>query len=421
MDKIVIEGGNRLIGEVTISGSKNGALPLMAASLLTSECLTLHNVPQLNDISTLKKLLAHIGTTIEGNHDVLTLCTKGINHYEAPYDLVKMMRASVLILGPLLARFKKARVSLPGGCAIGARPINLHLDALKKMGAEISIEHGYVEANAPQLKGAKIYFDISTVTGTANIMMAGTLAKGVTVIENAAQEPEVQELADMLNQMGACIEGAGSDVVTIEGVGELKGVEYTVMPDRIEAGTFMVASAITNGNVLIKNCPVQHLDALIDKLEEAGVEINIEDTSLFPEVRIIGNYPMTNVDIKTLPYPGFPTDMQAQMTAMMSISNGLSVITENVFENRFMHVAELKRMGADIRIEGKNAIVKGRPYLSGAPVMATDLRASASLVVAGLAAHGITEVSRVYHIDRGYEKIDEKLAKLGANIKRSKV
>lgn len=420
MDKIIIEGGNRLIGDVAISGSKNGALPLMTASLLTPRRITLHNVPRLKDIATLKKLLVHIGTNIEENRDTISLCTRDIKSNEAPYELVKTMRASVMVLGPLLARFKRARVSLPGGCAIGARPINLHLSALEKMGAEIIIEHGYVEARADRLKGAKIYFDTVTVTGTKNIMMAASIAQGITILENAAQEPEVQELANILNKMGACINGAGTDVITIEGVDELNGAEYSVMPDRIEAGTFMVAAGITQGNILIRNCPFQYLDALTDKLKEAGVEINIEGNSIFPEVRVIGRYPINSVDIKTLPYPCFPTDMQAQITAMMSISNGLSVITENVFENRFMHVAELRRMGADIRIEGKSAIVRGRPFLSGAPVMATDLRASASLVLAGLAAHGITEVSRVYHIDRGYERIDEKLAGLGANIKRVK-
>ncbi|MBI5894139.1 MAG: UDP-N-acetylglucosamine 1-carboxyvinyltransferase [Deltaproteobacteria bacterium] len=416
MDKIIIEGGNRLIGEVTISGAKNAALPLMAASILTSDWNTLHNVPHLKDISTFKKLLAHLGATIEDNGNTIKLCTRDLKNHEAPYELVKTMRASVLVLGPLLARFKKARVSLPGGCAIGARPINLHLSALEKMGAKIAIEHGYVEASAERLKGAKIYFDISTVTGTENIMMAACLAHGKTILENAACEPEVQELAIFLNKMGAHIKGAGTDIITIEGVETLKPAEYTIMSDRIEAGTFMVAAGITQGNILIKNCPIQSLDALTTKLKEAGVEIKTENSG----TRVIGNYPITSVDIKTLPYPGFPTDMQAQMMTMMSISSGLSVITENVFENRFMHVGELKRMGADIKIEGKSAIVKGRPFLSGAPVMATDLRASASLILAGLAAHGATEVSRVYHLDRGYDRIEEKLAKLGANIKRVK-
>lgn len=425
MDKIIIEGGNRLIGEVTVSGAKNAALPLMAASILTSDWNTLHNVPHLKDISTFKKLLAHLGAEIEDNGNTIKLCTRDLKSYEAPYELVKTMRASVLVLGPLLARFKKARVSLPGGCAIGARPINLHLSALEKMGADIKIEHGYVEASAEKLKGAKIYFDISTVTGTENIMMAACLADGKTILENAACEPEVVELANVLNKMGANIKGAGTDVITIEGVNELKPAEHTIMPDRIEAGTFMVAAGITQGNILIKNCPMQSLDALTAKLKEAGVEIKLVPEGFNQgtennDTRVIGNYPITSVDIKTLPYPGFPTDMQAQMMTMMSIASGLSVITENVFENRFMHAGELKRMGADIKIEGKSAIVKGRPFLSGAPVMATDLRASASLILAGLAAHGITEVSRVYHLDRGYDRIEEKLAKLGANIKRVK-
>ncbi|HBO84621.1 MAG: UDP-N-acetylglucosamine 1-carboxyvinyltransferase [Deltaproteobacteria bacterium GWC2_42_11] len=416
MDRIVIEGGNRLIGEVKISGAKNAALPLMAASILTEENNTLHNVPDLKDIDTFKKLLLHLGAAIEGGKNTIRICTKDIKNYEAPYELVKTMRASVLVLGPLLARFKKVKVSLPGGCAIGARPINLHLAALEKMGAEVTIEHGYVTASAGRLKGTKIYFDIPTVTGTENIMMAACLADGRTILENAACEPEVVELANMLNKMGACIEDAGTDVITIEGVKGLKAAEYTIMPDRIEAGTFMVAAGITQGNILIKDCPLQHLDALTLKLKEVGVEIKSENSG----VRVIGNYPVGSVDIKTLPHPGFPTDMQAQIMAMMSIASGLSVITENVFENRFMHVAELRRMGADIKIEGKSAIVRGRPFLSGAPVMATDLRASASLILAGIAAHGITEVSRVYHLDRGYERIDEKMKKLGANIKKVK-
>ena len=417
MDKIIIEGSAPLKGEVTISGSKNAALPILSAALLTDDWNTFYNVPKLKDIDTLKALLLHIGAKIDESGNALKVSIRNPQNLEAPYELVKTMRASALVLGPLLTKFKRARVSLPGGCAIGARPMNLHLMALEKMGADIKIESGYVNAQvASRLKGAKIYFDIATVTGTENIMMAAVLADGITILENAACEPEVAELADVLNSMGACIKGGGTDCITIEGVDSLKPVTHTIMPDRIEAGTFMVAAGMTKGNVLIKSCPLQNLEALAVKVKEAGVEIKTENGG----VRVIGNSHLKSVDVKTLPYPGFPTDMQAQMMAMMSIANGLSVITETVFENRFMHVSELRRMGADIRIEGRNAIVKGRPYLSGAPVMATDLRASASLVLAGLAAEGITEISRVYHLDRGYERIEKKLAGLGAKIKRVK-
>jgi len=417
MDKIIIEGSAPLKGEVTISGSKNAALPILSAALLTDDWNTFYNVPKLKDIDTLKTLLLHIGAKIDEGGNALKISIRNPQNLEAPYELVKTMRASALVLGPLLTKFKRARVSLPGGCAIGARPMNLHLMALEKMGADIKIESGYVNAQvASRLKGAKIYFDIATVTGTENIMMAAVLADGITILENAACEPEVAELADVLNSMGACIKGGGTDCITIEGVDSLKPVTHTIMPDRIEAGTFMVAAGMTKGNVLIKSCPLQNLEALAVKVKEAGVEIKTENGG----VRVIGNSHLKSVDVKTLPYPGFPTDMQAQMMAMMSIANGLSVITETVFENRFMHVSELRRMGADIRIEGRNAIVKGRPYLSGAPVMATDLRASASLVLAGLAAEGITEISRVYHLDRGYERIEKKLAGLGAKIKRVK-
>ncbi|HLA00496.1 MAG TPA: UDP-N-acetylglucosamine 1-carboxyvinyltransferase [Thermodesulfovibrionales bacterium] len=417
MDKIIIEGSAPLKGEVTISGSKNAALPILSAALLTDDWNTFYNVPKLKDIDTLKTLLLHIGAKIDEGGNALKISIRNPQNLEAPYELVKTMRASALVLGPLLTKFKRARVSLPGGCAIGARPMNLHLMALEKMGADIKIESGYVNAQvASRLKGAKIYFDIATVTGTENIMMAAVLADGITILENAACEPEVAELADVLNSMGACIKGGGTDCITIEGVDSLKPVTHTIMPDRIEAGTFMVAAGMTKGNVLIKSCPLQNLEALAVKVKEAGVEIKTENGG----VRVIGNSHLKSVDVKTLPYPGFPTDMQAQMMAMMSIASGLSIITETVFENRFMHVSELRRMGADIRIEGRNAIVKGRPYLSGAPVMATDLRASASLVLAGLAAEGITEISRVYHLDRGYERIEKKLAGLGAKIKRVK-
>jgi UDP-N-acetylglucosamine 1-carboxyvinyltransferase len=414
MEKLMIEGGYRLVGEVPVSGAKNAALPLFVTSLLVDDWITLHNVPALADIRTIGKLLGQMGVKVEGEGPTRRLNAAGVHSFEAPYELVKTMRASVLVLGPLVAKWKKARVSLPGGCAIGARPINLHLKGLEAMGATVELKHGYVEARADRLRGAKIYFDISTVTGTENIMMAATLAEGRTILENAASEPEVVELAQALTQMGAKIQGAGSDVIVIDGVEELHPIEYAIMADRIEAGTFMLAAGITQGNVKLLNCELQNMQAVVTKLREAGLEI-------FPDgdgVRVIGPVAIKAVDVKTLPYPGFPTDMLAQIMALMCLANGLSVVTETVFENRFMHVSELKRMGADIRVEGRSAIVRGLPNLTGAPVMATDLRASASLVVAGLAAEGVTEVSRIYHLDRGYEKLDEKLNKLGARIRR---
>lgn len=418
MDKIVIEGGNRLIGDVRVSGAKNAVLPLMAASLLVEGWNTITNVPNLRDIETFKVLLNHLGSEIE--HDpasgVLKIRTESVKVPEAPYDLVKTMRASILVLGPLVARFKEARVSLPGGCAIGARPVDLHLMGLKKMGADIHIDHGYVTVRAEKLLGAKIYFDTVTVTGTENMMLAAVQAEGRTIIENAALEPEVVCLADSLIKMGARIRGAGTDTIVIDGVKELKPAEIRVIPDRIEAGTFMAAAAMTKGNVFIWDCPHQHLDSLSQKLKAAGAEVIEEEGG----VRVIGDYPITSVDVKTLPYPGFATDMQAQIMSMMCIASGLSVITETVFENRFMHVGELKRMGADITIDGRCAIVRGVRSLSGAPLMATDLRASASLILAGLVAEGNTEVSRIYHLDRGYEKIEEKLKGLGAKIERVK-
>ena len=418
MDKILIEGGNRLVGEVTVGGAKNAVLPLMAAALLTDGWLTITNVPRLRDIDTFKVLLKHLGSEIEEGPGERTvrIRTRDVASPEAPYELVKTMRASVLVLGPLVARFKKARVSLPGGCAIGARPIDLHLKGLKAMGAEVVIEHGYVTVSADRLKGAKIYMDTVTVTGTENLMLAAVHAKGTTILENSALEPEVVCLADALNRMGAKITGAGTDTIKIEGVERLEPVEVRVIPDRIEAGTFMVAAAMTKGNVLIKDCPYNNLDALNIKLKEVGAEVLQEDGG----VRVIGDLPMRSVDVKTLPYPGFPTDMQAQMMSMMAIASGLSVITETVFENRFMHVSELKRMGADITIDGRSAVVRGVKRLSGAPLMATDLRASASLILAGLVADGRTEVSRIYHLDRGYERIEEKLKRLGAKIDRVK-
>ncbi len=418
MDKFVIECGARLVGEVQTGGAKNAVLPLMAAGLLVDDWLTLTNVPRLKDIDTLCGLMRFMGAEIDGDPATGTLKVRAskITKPEAPYDLVKTMRASILVLGPLVARCKEARVSLPGGCAIGARPINLHLAGLEKMGATIEIEHGYIHIRAEKLIGAKIYLDAPTVTGTENLMLAAVLADGQTVIENAAMEPEVVCLADALNKMGARITGAGTDIIKIEGVTKLKPVEVEVIPDRIEAGTFMIGAAMTRGNVLIKDCPINYLETLAVKLKETGTTITEEEGG----VRVIGDWPIRSVDFRTQPYPAFPTDMQAQMMAMMTISGGLSVISETVFENRFMHVSELKRMGADIKIDGRVAIVTGVERLSGAPLMATDLRASASLILAGLVAEGTTEVSRIYHLDRGYENIEKKLGGLGANITRVK-
>ncbi|MDP1991224.1 MAG: UDP-N-acetylglucosamine 1-carboxyvinyltransferase [Syntrophales bacterium] len=413
MDKIVIVGGKTLAGEVRISGAKNAALPILASSLLVEGWNTFHNIPDLMDIKTIKKLLKSLGVEMEGE-ETLRINAGGITSCEASYDLVRTMRASILVLGPLVARQGEARVSLPGGCAIGARPVNLHIKALRELGADVTLKDGYVEAKASRLKGAEIYFDISTVTGTENIMMAATLAKGTTVLKNAAREPEIVNLAEVLIGMGARIHGAGSDVITIEGVESLHPVEAKVIPDRIEAGTFLIASGITGGDIQITGCIPRHLDALIAKLRDAGMSIDTAEGSL----RAKGGSLLRSVDVKTLPYPGFPTDLQAQIMALMAVAGGLSVITETVFENRFMHVSEMMRMGADIVIQGKSAIVRGVPKLHGAPVMATDLRASASLILAGLAAVGTTVLSRVYHIDRGYQQIEKKLSALGADIRR---
>jgi len=398
---------------VRISGAKNAALPILCSALLTDGWCTYHNIPDLMDIRTVKKLLGSFGVDISGEETV-RVNASSITQTEASYELVKTMRASILVLGPLVARTGVARVSLPGGCAIGARPVNLHIKSLQEMGAEVELRDGYVEARARQLKGANIYFDISTVTGTENIMMAACLAKGTTVLRNAAQEPEVVNLADVLSGMGARITGAGTDVITIDGVDRLHPVEATIIPDRIEAGTFMIAAGITGGDVRLLGCTPLHLEALIHKLRDAGMEITVIDGGL----RASGGQIIRSTDVKTQPYPGFATDLQAQMMALMVLGNGLSVITETVFENRFMHVSELMRMGADVVIQGRSAIVKGVPELRGAPVMATDLRASASLILAGLAAKGRTELSRVYHIDRGYERIEERLSALGADIQR---
>ncbi len=416
MDKLIINGGRKLKGDVSVSGSKNAALPIFVATILAPGKFEISNVPFLRDINTTIKVLDSLGARIEGNGNVVRIDTTGLNNVEATYELVKTMRASVLVLGPLLARHGRARVSLPGGCAIGARPIDQHLKGLKALGAEIRLEHGYVEATAKKLKGTRINFDMPTVGGTEHLMMTATLAKGVTLLENAAREPEIVDLANMLNLMGAQIEGAGTDTIRIEGVKELSPVDYRVMPDRIEAGTFMVAAAITGGDVRISNMQLEHLDALVFKLQDAGVEILNKDGI----VRVKGPKKLRSINIKTRPYPGFPTDMQAQFMALMCIADGASVIAENIFENRFMHVSELIRFGADITIDGKSAIVKGIKKLSGAPVMATDLRASASLILAGLAAEGQTEITRIYHLDRGYEAIEKKLAGLGADIVRVK-
>jgi UDP-N-acetylglucosamine 1-carboxyvinyltransferase len=413
VDKIIVQGGKSLHGNVQISGAKNAALPVMAAALLTEGTNTFHNIPDLMDIRTIKKLLRNLGAQIEGE-ETLQINVDKITSCVAPYELVKTMRASVLVLGPLVARMGVARVSLPGGCAIGARPVNLHIKALEEMGAKIELKEGYIEAKAKKLKGAEIYFDISTVTGTENVMMAATLAQGTTILRNAACEPEVVNLAEVLKGMGAKISGAGTDVIKIEGVTSLKPTEGTIIPDRIEAGTFMIAAGITHGELNIRGCIPEHLEALINKLRDTGMKISPIKGGL----KATGTKKINSVDVKTLPYPGFATDLQAQMMAYMSIGSGLSVITETIFENRFMHVSELMRMGADIKIQGNNAIVRGVPELRGAPVMATDLRASASLVLAALVAKGTTEISRVYHLDRGYEQIEKKFSAVGANIKR---
>ena len=412
MDKLVIEGGKVLKGTIQVSGSKNAALPIIAASLLTDKVCALGNVPALQDIRTVLKLLSGLGVQSGGLGD-LTLEAPRLTSYEATYDLVKTMRASVLVLGPLVARQGRARVSLPGGCAIGARPVDLHLKGLRSLGATIEIEHGYVYARAKRLKGATIYLDSPTVTGTENIIMAAALAEGETVIQNAAQEPEVEELAQVLNQMGAKVSGAGTDTIRIKGITSLKGFQHQVRPDRIETGTYMMAAAISGGDVTLTNAMVEHQRALIQKLRETGSEV-IEE----PLLQVKGAARSKSVDVTTAPYPGFPTDMQAQIMVLLAIAHGVGVVTETVFENRFMHVPELNRLGANIEVQGNRAVVKGVPYLSGAPVMATDLRASACLVLSGLAARGKTEVSRIYHLDRGYERMEEKLLSLGANIKR---
>jgi UDP-N-acetylglucosamine 1-carboxyvinyltransferase len=421
MDKIIIEGGRRLAGEVAVSGSKNAALPILISSLLTAEPCVYQGVPHLVDINTTLKLLAGLGVSVDQeswSRDAgdLTIRADQVKNFNASYDLVRTMRASFLVSGPLLARFGRAHVSTPGGCAIGTRPVNLHLKGLAAMGTRIDQVHGYVEARADKLRGAKIYLDLPSVGATENLMMAASLAEGVTVIENAAKEPEIEDLAVVLNKMGARVEGAGGDIVQIEGVHSLHGVTHTVIPDRIEAASFVIAGALTGGEVLVRNTRPNHLDAVLIKLRETGVSLFSDADS----IRVKGNGRAKSVDVTTLPYPGFPTDLQAQMMVLMAVADGVSVITETIFENRFMHAQELDRMGADIRLEGSRAVVRGVNGLSGAPVMATDLRASVSLILAGLVANGTTEVSRVYHLDRGYEHIEKKLSQLGAAIKRVK-
>ena len=415
MDKLKITGGARLEGQIRISGAKNSALPAMAACLLTPEEVLLSNMPMVADIRTTRRLLGELGVRaeFEDGHSV-RIKAESISSHEAPYDLVKTMRASVLVLGPLLARTGKARVSLPGGCAIGARPINLHLKGFEKLGATVRTEHGYVEAEAPQLAGARIVFDKITVTGTENLMMAAVLAKGRTILENAACEPEVTDLAELLAKMGAKILGAGTPTMIIEGVSELKGATHTIIPDRIETGTFIVAGSIMEADLEITNCNPEHLVSVIEKLREAGASIHTAPAS----IRVKGGGPLVAADMITREYPGFATDMQAQYMALMTQAAGASVITENIFENRFMHASELMRMGADIRIDGARAIVTGKKPLTGATVIASDLRASASLVLAALVAEGTTVIDRIYHLDRGYEKIEEKLQSVGAQIER---
>jgi UDP-N-acetylglucosamine 1-carboxyvinyltransferase len=416
MDKIIVEGGRPLAGKVKISGAKNAALPMLISSLLADGTSTFTNVPDLMDIKSTSLLLSHLGAHVETCEDMVRIDAGDLTQFEAPYDLVRKMRASVLVLGPLVARLGKARVSLPGGCAIGARPINLHLKGLAALGASIDLKHGYVKATAGRLKGADIYFDVVTVTGTENLMMAAVLAEGTTVLRNAAREPEIKALADNLIKMGADIQGAGTSIITINGVAELNPVAATIMPDRIEAGTFMMAAVLTRGEVTLLNCEPDHLGALVAKLRLAGAEIDIRGKS----IHIKGQQPITSVDIKTQPYPGFPTDMQAQFMVLMSVADSTSSISETIFENRFIHVSELRRMGADIQVSGNIAIVKGVSHLSAAQVMATDLRASASLILAGLVARGQTEVNRVYHLDRGYQAIEKKFSALNASIQRVK-
>ena len=416
MDKLEICGGKTLVGELRISGAKNAALPIIAATLLADEPVVIRNLPHLHDVTTMIELLGCMGVELVVDEKLsLEVNSSTITEFSAPYELVKTMRASILVLGPMLARFGKAHVSFPGGCAIGSRPVDLHLHGLQQLGAEVAVVNGNIEASAKRLRGARILLDTVTVTGTENIMMAATLAKGTSVIENAAQEPEVVDLARFLCAMGAKIDGAGTNTITVEGVDSLGGAEYSVLPDRIETGTYLVAAAMTGGRIRAVRAQPRDLDAVLDKLAETGATITTGDD--WVELDMGGRRPRS-VDLTTAPYPAFPTDMQAQFTALNTIAEGTGIITETVFENRFMHVQELQRLGADIQVKGKSAIIRGVPFLTGAPIMATDLRASASLVLAGLVARGVTMVDRVYHIDRGYENIEEKFGQLGARIKR---
>jgi UDP-N-acetylglucosamine 1-carboxyvinyltransferase len=418
MDKLVIRGGNPLLGTVRISGAKNAALPCMAAALLTDEPVILENIPQVRDIGTTRKLLAEMGAEVELGygraHHRTTICARTLATPEASYELVKTMRASTLVLGPLVARCGRARVSLPGGCAIGARPIDLHIKGLESLGAKITQEHGYVEATAERLRGAEIIFDRITVTGTEDLLMAATLAEGETIMQNCAREPEVADLAALLNAMGAKIQGAGTSTIRVTGVSKLHGAKHRIIPDRIEAGTFIIAGALTGGDLNIAGCDPTHLTAILQKLAEAGVKTAIKADS----VRVMGDQPIAAADMNTEEYPGFPTDMQAQYMALTTQAAGTSIVTENIFENRFMHAQELVRMGANIKIEGRRAIIRGGTPLSAAAVLASDLRASASLVLAALVADGETIIDRVYHLDRGYENIEEKLKAVGAEIRR---
>jgi UDP-N-acetylglucosamine 1-carboxyvinyltransferase len=416
MDKILIRGGRRLHGQVAVGGAKNAALPIMLAGLLTAEECVFHNVPDVVDVRTTLGLLRHLGAQAEQSGSSVRIRAERLARLEAPYDLVRTMRASFLALGPLLARYGRARVSTPGGCAIGSRPVNLHVEGLRRLGAEVQLIGGYADAETAELRGARIHLEIPSVGATEHLMMVATLAKGTTVIEHAAREPEVVDLAGALMSMGAKISGAGEDVITIEGVEALHGTEYTVIPDRIEAGTFMMAAAITGGDIDVIGATSTHLEPVVAKLREGGVDVRPHASG----VRVLGNGRLRSVDVKTMPYPGFPTDLQAQIMAALALAEGRSVISETIFENRFMHVLELNRMGASIKVEGNNALVSGVEALSGAPVMATDLRASVSLVLAGLAASGQTEIRRVYHLDRGYAHIEEKLSALGADIRRVK-
>ena len=416
MDKLQIQGGTPLSGEVRISGAKNATLPILAASLLADDPVVVANVPHLQDVTTTIELLGRMGVSVTIDERLqIEVDASTLKECFAPYELVKTMRASILVLGPLLARFGRADVSLPGGCAIGARPVNIHVAGLQAMGADIQIAGGYIRARAPRLRGARLVLDTVTVTGTENLMMAATLADGESVIENAAREPEVVDLANFLVAMGARIRGAGTDKIVVEGVARLRGTRYEVLPDRIESGTYLVAGAITRGNVRIKQTRPEHLDAVLAKLEEAGAKLGVGDNWI--EVDMRGRRPRA-VDVRTAPYPAFPTDMQAQFAALNAVATGVGTIIETIFENRFMHMLEMRRLGAEIRLEGNTAIIRGVERLTAAPVMATDLRASASLVLAGLVAAGRTEVERIYHIDRGYERIEEKLAQLGAQIRR---